>query len=72
MSNPFYGVLGGQNALPGNMNNLINRFKQFKRTFSGDPRQQIQQMLNSGQITQEQYNNAAQMATQLQRVLGVL
>ena len=72
MNNPFYGVLGGQNALPGNMKNLIDQFQQFKSTFSGDPRQQIQQMLNSGRITQEQYNNAAQMATQLQRVLSGL
>ena len=48
---------------------LINRFMQFKQTFTGDPRQQIQQMLNSGQISQTQYNNAVKMAQQLQSML---
>lgn len=70
MSNPFYSVLGGQNALPANMKAMIQQFNQFRQSFKGDPRQQIQQMLNSGQITQEQYNRAAQMATQFQQMLG--
>ena len=52
-------------------NNLLQRLMQFQRTLQGDPRQQIQQMMNSGRITQEQYNQAAQMATQIQRMLGM-
>lgn len=48
---------------------MMQRFMQFRQSFKGDPRQQIQQMLNSGQVTQEQYNNAVQMAQQLQRML---
>ena len=54
------------------MNNLMDmmqRFMQFRQNYSGDPRAQIQQMLNSGQISQQQYNNAVQMAQQLQRML---
>ena len=50
-------------------NNIINQFMNFKRMYQGDARTQIQQMLNSGQITQEQYNNAVQMAQQLQGML---
>jgi vancomycin permeability regulator SanA len=38
--------------------------------FQGDPRQQVQQLLNSGKVSQSQYNNAVQMANQLQRMLG--
>lgn len=67
MSNPFYGVLGGANMFPQGM---IQKFNQFRQTFKGNPREQIQQMLNSGQITQEQYNRAAQMATQFQQMLN--
>ena len=48
---------------------MLQRFMQFKQSFQGDPRQQIQQMLNSGQISQQQYNNAVQMAQQLQKML---
>ena len=65
MSNPLFGMM--QNQMP---NNLMQRFQQFQQMFRGDPRQQIQQMLNSGKISQGQYNQAVQMAQQLQRMMG--
>lgn len=49
---------------------MLQRFMQFRNNFNGDPRMQIQQMLNSGQITQSQYNQAVQMAQQLQQMLA--
>ena len=52
-----------------NQNNFMTRFNQFKQMFSGDPRQQIQQMMNSGKISQAQYNNAVQQANQLYKSL---
>ena len=69
MSNPLFDVLGGGNALPGNMAQMVNQFNQFRKTFNGDPRAQVQQLLNSGKVTQDQYNRAVQMAQQLQRLL---
>lgn len=65
MSNPLFGMM--QNQMP---NNLMQRFQQFQQMFRGDPRQQIQQMLNSGKVSQAQYNQAVQMAQQLQRMIG--
>lgn len=50
-------------------NNFLNQFNQFKQMFTGDPRAQIQQMLNSGKITQAQYDNAVQQANQLYKML---
>ena len=50
---------------------LVRQFNQFKKSFSGDPRQQVQQMLNSGKITQQQYNEAVQKANALARMLGM-
>ena len=56
-----------------NQNNFMTRFNQFRQMFSGDPRQQIQQMMNSGKISQAQYNNAVQQANQLYKSLkGIL
>lgn len=52
------------------MNGFMQRFQQFQQMFKGDPRQQVQNLLNSGRVTQTQYNNAVQMANQLQRMLG--
>lgn len=49
--------------------NMLQQFMQFSQNFRGDPRMQIQQMLNSGQISQIQYNQAVQIAQQLQRML---
>lgn len=49
--------------------NMIQQFLKFKQTFSGDPRMQIQQMLNSGRISQADYDRAVQMAQQLQQML---
>lgn len=51
-------------------NNIVQRFQQFRRQFSGNPQQQVQQLLNSGKVSQEQYNKAVQMAQQLQQLLG--
>lgn len=53
-----------------NMGNLFQRFQHFQQMFRGDPRQQVQNLLNSGRVTQAQYNQAVQMANQLQRMLG--
>lgn len=72
MNNPLFKLLGGQMPMPGrmgNMQNLVQQFQQFRNSFRGDPKQQIQQMLNSGRVSQEQYNNAMRMAQQMQNLL---
>ena len=50
--------------------NLMQRFQQFQRSFTGDPRAQVQQLLNSGKVSQEQYDKAVQLARQLQGMFG--
>lgn len=56
---------------PGN-NSPLGFFQALQQLKSkgGDPNQMIQQMLNSGQITQEQYNAAVAKAEQLQQIFG--
>lgn len=66
MSNPLYNSM---NSMPNNMNGFFQRLNQLKQTFKGDPHQQIQNMLNSGQVTQEQYNRAVQMAQNIQKMM---
>lgn len=71
MSNPiFQQMQGGPAPAPQNgLQAVIQRFQQFQQMFKGDPRQQVQQMLNSGRISQAQYNSAVQMAQQLQKMI---
>lgn len=52
-----------------NSNQLLTKFQQFKQNFSGNPQEQVQQLLNSGKVSQEQYNQAVQMAQRLQQFL---
>lgn len=63
MSNPLY----QQMNQPGN---IFRRFQQFQQAFKGDPRQQVQQLLNSGRVTQAQYDQAVKMANEFQRMLA--
>ena len=68
MANQLFNMLGGQNQV-NPMTNLVNQLNQFRQSFSGDPRQQVQQLLNSGRMSQNQYNQLSQMATQIQNML---
>lgn len=52
------------------MNPIMQRFQQFRQMFRGDPNQQIQQIMNSGRVNQQQYNQAVQMAQQLKQMMG--
>ena len=52
-------------------NDIISRFRQFRQMFKGDPQQQVQQLLNSGRISQEQYNAAVQKAQTLAKMMGM-
>ena len=51
----------------GQMSNLINQFNNFRSTFMGNPETQVKQLLQSGRMSQEQFQQLAQMANQLQR-----
>lgn len=61
-NNPMFNTFG-------NMQNFMNQFNQFRNTFQGDPKQQVQQLLSSGKMSQSQFNQLSQMATQLQNML---
>lgn len=67
MSNPLYQMMQPK----GPQNDLVTRFRQFQQNFRGDPRQRVQELLNSGRVSQQQYNQAVQTANQLRRMLGM-
>lgn len=71
MANPLFQQLGGaaMNGMNPQFGQLIGKFKQFKQTFQGDPQQEVQRLLQSGQISQEQLNMAQSMAQQFASLL---
>ena len=52
-------------------NNILQQFQQFRNSFRGDPKEQVQQLLNSGKVSQQQYDNAVRMANQFRGMLGI-
>lgn len=67
MSNPLFQMLGKpQNTGPMQM---MQQFMQFKQSFKGDPKAEVQKMLQSGRISQAQLDQVQQMAQQFQSML---
>ena len=54
----------------GNMQNVMDSFKQFKSMFNGDPQQQVQQLLKSGRVSQQQYDEAVKKANELFKMMN--
>ena len=68
MSNPIFNALGG-NMMPGN--NMLAQFQQFRKQMQGkNPHEEINKLLQSGAISQQELNQAQQMAQQFQSFLG--
>ena len=71
MANPLFQALGGgQMSGPmGQFQHMMQQFQQFKANFQGDPQQEVQKLLQSGKITQQQLDQIQQMAKQLQTMV---
>lgn len=71
MSNPIKSMLNNNSNISNSMpnNNLVEQFKRFKSTFSGNPRDMINQMLNSGRFSNAQIEQAKSLAKQLQGLI---
>lgn len=62
MNNPLFNALGG-GMIP--QNNMFAQFQQFRQQMQGkNPHEEINKLLQSGAINQQQLNQAQQMAQQ--------
>ncbi len=68
MANPLFTQFG--RAVPNGVEQIVQQVRSFKEQFKGDPRQKVQELLNSGQITQAQFNELAQQAQEILRFMG--
>ena len=48
---------------------MLMQFMQFRNSFRGNPQQMVQQMLDSGRVSQAQYDAAVKQAQQIQKML---
>lgn len=72
MANPLFEQMGG-GQMPGPMGQfqkMMSAYQEFKQSFQGDAQQEVQNLLNSGQMSQQQYNQLQQMAMQMSQMMG--
>lgn len=48
---------------------MMQRFQQFKQSFQGDPKAEVEKLLQSGKMSQQQLNQLQQMAKMLQDLM---
>ena len=63
MANPLFNALGGQQMNP--MEQLVAEAKRLQQTMTGNPKQMVEELVKSGRMSQDQFNQYAQIANQL-------
>lgn len=71
MANPLFQALGG-GKLPGPMGNfqqMMQQFRQFQQSFQGDPKAEVEKLVQSGKLSQQQLNQLQQAAMAFQHLM---
>ena len=69
MKNSLYNDFRGPVNPMGQVGQILNQFNQFCSTFQGNAETQVKQMLQSGQMSQEQFREIGEFATQLRQFI---
>lgn len=68
MPNPLYNALNGNKFNP--MASIVAEARQLRQTFQGNPKEEVQKLMNAGRLSQAQFNQYAQMANQIMSAMG--
>ena len=64
-TNPLFNALnGGQQAANNGFSNFMNEFQRLQQTVK-NPRQEVERLLQSGAMSQQDFNRFGQMANQI-------
>lgn len=66
MANALFNALGNNNNP---FANLIQQAKQMQQTFKGDPKAEVERLIKSGQMSQDQFNRYSQIANQIMQMM---
>jgi hypothetical protein len=67
MSNALYNQFGRQNTP---FEQLAQQAREFQKQFKGSPRQEVERLLQTGQMSQSQFNQYSQIAQQVAQFMG--
>lgn len=65
MANSLYQSLGNDQMPQNNLQQFMQQMNEFRRRFQGDPKQKVMELLNSGVMSQGQFNQLSQVANQI-------
>lgn len=71
MPNPLFQALAG-GQMPGRLGQfqqMMQQFNQFRQNFQGDPQKEVEKLLQSGRMSQQQLNQLQQAAQMFQSLL---
>ena len=64
MANPLFNALGGQQTVNNGFSNFMSEFQRLQQTVK-NPKQEVERLLQSGAMSQQDFNRLGQMANQL-------
>ena len=67
MPNPIYNSMANQNNP---FMQIMQEAQKLKNTFKGNPREEVQKLLNSGAMSQADFNKYSQIAQQVMQFMG--
>lgn len=67
MSNSLYNQFGKQNNP---LEQLAQQARDFRKQFSGNPRQEVERLLRMGAMSQQDFNRYSQIAQQVAQFIG--
>ena len=67
MSNALYNQFGRQNNP---MEQLAQQARAFQKQFKGSPRQEVERLLRTGAMSQQDFNRYSQIAQQVAQLMG--
>lgn len=67
MANNLYKQFGRQNNPYAQ---LMQQAQEFKKQFNGNPRQEVERLLRTGAMSQQDFNRYSQIAQQVAQMMG--
>ena len=67
MANALFDQFGSQNNP---LEQLAQQAREFRKQFSGNPRQEVERLLQTGAMSQQDFNRYSQIAQQVVQMMG--
>lgn len=67
MSNSLFNQFGRQNNP---LEQLAQQAREFRKQFSGNPRREVERLLQTGAMSQQDFNRYSQIAQQVVQMMG--